>query len=62
MNTTHYNYLASMFIAHLGTYFVAMGNNTLLHTIGGVLLMIAGANILAYHKRKQVRKHHLLVK
>ena len=57
-----YNLLASAFIAHLGTYFVAMGTNTMLHTIGGILLFIAGANILAYHKRKQVRKHHLLVK
>jgi hypothetical protein len=62
MNTTHYNYLASMFLAHLGIYFVAMGTNTMLHTIGGILLFIAGANILAYHKRKVVKKHHLLVR
>lgn len=62
MEKRNYNYLASLFLIHLGTYCVTMGTTTLLHVVGGVLLFIAGANILAYHKRKQVRKHHLLVK
>lgn len=62
MNTTHYNYLASLFLIHLGIYFIAMGTTTILHVVGGGLLFIAEANIIAYHKRKQVRKHHLLVR
>lgn len=57
-----YNVLASAFISHLGIYFIAMGTNILLHTIGGILLFIAGANILAYHKRKTRRHHLVLVK